>query len=463
MVIHIVALLLLTMIFLPSDGLDGETPLIGTTDWLDKLEELEELDVRDEPIQPVNIEVADLLSSGPEAETEDVEIYRFEEPAAALSVELGVGLARVPRNNLMAATGVSTTESLLDGRGEVKGRLVAEYGGSPGSERAVAWALEWLANHQMPDGSWDFNHAACRKCRNRCGNPGSLPQSQNAATGLALLPFLGAGQTHQSGQYKKEIAAGLGYLVERMKSDGSLLEGGGRMYGHGIAAIAICEAYAMTRDKKLRDPAQRSIEFICRAQDQVGGGWRYFPKQPGDTSVLGWQIMALKSGHLAYLRVPPTTVKKAYGFLDTVAIDGGSQYGYTDPEYGREATTAIGLLCRMYLGWKRDEPALERGIQWLSEQGPSQTDMYYNYYATQVMRHREGEPWEKWNAVMRDQLVDSQAVEGHEKGSWFFPARHGQVGGRLYCTSMAAMILEVYYRHLPLYRKQSTENDFRLD
>ena len=28
--------------------------------------------------------------------------------------------------------------------------------------------------------------------------------------------------------------------------------------------------------------------------------------------------------------------------------------------------------------------------------------MYYNYYATQVMRHWEGEEWEKWNKVMRD-------------------------------------------------------------
>jgi len=33
-------------------------------------------------------------------------------------------------------------------------------------------------------------------------------------------------------------------------------------------------------------------------------------------------------------------------------------------------------------------------------------------------------------------------------------------GGRLYCTSMAAMILEVYYRTLPLYSEQAVKDEF---
>jgi len=217
----------------------------------------------------------------------------------------------------------------------------------------------------------------------------------------------------------------------------------------------------MTHDKKLHVPAQASINFICYAQDPVGGGWRYKARQRGDTSVVGWQIMALKSGHMADLNVPPITVKRAFQYLDTVQADGGAFYGYQVPAQG-PATTAIGLLCRMYLGWKKDNPALQRGVAWLGSQGPSAVDMYYNYYATQVMRHWEGEPWEKWNSVMRDQLVDSQSRSGHEAGSWHFgKGDHGsEHGGRLYATSMATMILEVYYRHLPIYRKQSTAEDF---
>ena len=125
-------------------------------------------------------------------------------------------------------------------------------------------------------------------------------------------------------------------------------------------------------------------------------------------------------------------------------------------------TTAVGLLCRMYLGWKKDEPALERGVQRLSKMGPSPSNMYYNYYATQVMRHFGGEPWEKWNVKMRDQLVNTQSKNGHMKGSWFINGGHGKRAGRLYSTSMAPMMLEVYYRHMPIYGKQAAEEDFPL-
>jgi hypothetical protein len=173
--------------------------------------------------------------------------------------------------------------------------------------------------------------------------------------------------------------------------------------------------------------------------------------------------MALKSGRMSYLKVPPETVRGASQFLDSVADERGAKYGYTGPE-ARPSTTAIGLLCRMHLGWKLDDENLAKGIRYLDELGPSPRDMYYNYYATQVMHHYGRAPWKRWNSRMRDRLVHSQAGQAHEDGSWFMPDPHcsGQ-GGRLYCTAMAAMILEVYYRHLPIYRQESVEDDFPLN
>jgi len=235
------------------------------------------------------------------------------------------------------------------------------------------------------------------------------------------------------------------------------------MYSHGLAAIALCEAYGMTHDKQLQAPAQGSIAFIVYAQDPVGGGWRYAPKQPGDTSAVGWQIMALKSGHMSYLAVPPATVQGAIRFLDSVQANGGANYGYTGPGTG-PGTSAVGLLARMFLGWKKDNPGLKKGVEFLSRTGPSKSNMYFNYYATQVMRHWEGEEWKKWNEIMREQLVTSQSQEGHMTGSWFMEGNdHGsERGGRLYCTSMATMILEVYYRHMPVYAKAAADEDFPL-
>jgi hypothetical protein len=194
----------------------------------------------------------------------------------------------------------------------------------------------------------------------------------------------------------------------------------------------------------------------------VGGGWRYRARQPGDTSVVGWQFMALKSGHMAYLQVDPQTVRGTMKFLDSVQSNSGANYGYTGPGSGA-ATTSIGLLCRMYAGWKHDHPALERGAQWLGQQGPSPTDMYYNYYATQVLHHYGGELWEAWDKQMKEQLLKTQSHEGHQTGSWYFADPHGgDKGGRLYSTTMAAMTLEVYYRYSPIYQHTVVEEDFRL-
>ena len=108
-------------------------------------------------------------------------------------------------------------------------------------------------------------------------------------------------------------------------------DAGGQMYSHGLASIALCEAYAMTNDQQFQQPAQLSLNFIVYAQDPVGGGWRYQPQQAGDTSVVGWQLMACKSGHMAYLKVPRRPFSAPVKFLDFVQRQWRSKYGYTVP------------------------------------------------------------------------------------------------------------------------------------
>ena len=201
--------------------------------------------------------------------------------------------------------------------------------------------------------------------------------------------------------------------------------------------------------------------YIIRAQGS-DGGWRYTPGEKGDTSVLGWNLMALKSGSMAGMHIPATTTTGASRFLDTVAMDQGAVYGYDKPGRG-DAVTAIGLLSRMYLGWPHEQPQLAQGVQVLSKTGPAETNVYYNYYATQVMRHYGGDEWEQWNDKLRPQIVGSQVATGQATGSWFFEGDHGSLpGGRLYCTAMATMILEVYYRHMPIYGTEAADDAFPL-
>jgi len=338
-------------------------------------------------------------------------------------------------------------------------------GRSKESEQAVERALTWLVEHQRSDGSWSFDHRD-GPCRGRCNMHGSLDKSPYAATGMALLALLGAGHTHQQGEHKQAVQAGAAYLVgsiEVRNAKGSLHQPGGTMYGHAIATLAVCEAYGMTHDNDLREPAQRLVNFIVFAQDPVGGGWRYMPRQAGDTSVFGWQLLALKTAHEAYLRVPASTIKKAAHFLDGVQAGGGSTYGYTKPGDGM-ATTSIGLLSRMLLGAEQDDPALRRGIKKIAAHGPQRDNLYFDFFAAQVLHHAGGKPWEEWNPRLREWLVHAQESEGHAAGSWYVRrSPFAERGGRLYCTCLAALNLEIYYRRPPLYGPKLYEVEFPLE
>lgn len=374
-------------------------------------------------------------------------------------------LAKAGETGTSASSGRTARGSseLMDIRKDAD-TLALNSGGSRESQEAVALGLKWIAQHQYSNGGWNFNHTLAPQCKNKCGNPGASVKAVNGATAMALLPFLGCGQTHKKGDHKEVIYRGLKFLCAQMKLNssvggGSLHEPDGSMYSHGLATICLTEAYGMTKDKRLEKPAQLAVDFIQGAQDTNGGGWRYQPKQAGDTSVMGWQMSALKAGSLANLKMNPAVTENAMRFLDSVQADKGATYGYQSPGAG-PATTAIGLLCRMYCGWKHDNSALEDGIDKIAEWGPSNDNVYYNYYASQVMYHFGGESWEEWNSTMRDQLVKNQVRDknSHQLGSWT-PGRAGYTdrGGRLYETALSVLTLEVYYRYSPIYQNQNAK------
>jgi formylglycine-generating enzyme required for sulfatase activity len=330
--------------------------------------------------------------------------------------------------------------------------------GEEGEEKAtpIELALRWIADHQLPDGGWSFDLTTCAPCAGKCSHSGeSKGPDRCGATAMALLPFLGRGYTHREGPYRKQIDKGLGFLVGMVtEGQGKAYGIGGSLYSQGLAAIVLSECLAMSGDDRLRAPAQAAIDFIVHAQDPAGGGWRYSPRQPGDTSSFGWQVTALHSGHLGGLKVSPLAVRKAITFLDSVQADDGAGYGYTSPGE-RPGTSAVGLLCRTYLGWNQNHPALRRGVAKLAAIGPT-SDLYFDYYATRLMHYVEGDDWVAWNKRMKAMLVASQSTTGHEAGSWHdgVDGGHGaSTAGRLYCTSLAAMILEIPYRWLPIYQR----------
>lgn len=354
------------------------------------------------------------------------------------------------------------------GRRSAEGRGAAvRYGGaSSQSEAAVERGLRWLVAHQRDDGSWHFDHRT-DACMSYCTQPGS-EASTTAATAMALLPMLGAGYTHRQGEYQDLVQNGLDYLRKRgVTTSYGFDMRDGSAYGHALATIVLCESYAMTQDPALREPAQGALRFIEYVQDTKGGGWRYNPGEPGDTTVTGWMLMALKSGQMAKLQVATPAIFLAERFLSSVQNEDGSMYGYMTRQ-PRHTTTAEALLCRMYTGWRRDNPAIVKGVAHLTAWGPAKDDIYYDYYATQVMFHWAGPQWDAWNRKMRDFLIAAQDRAGHAAGSWYFEPKatdtvgriSSAAGGRLYATAMATMILEVYYRYTPLYSEGAVTSGF---
>jgi hypothetical protein len=374
--------------------------------------------------------------------------------------------------------GVGGSGSGFGGRGSGNRKaMLASGGGTKQSELAVLAALTWLARHQLSDGSWSLSGYKSRCKDTTCSGPGKAGDRSAAATALALLPFLGAGQTHESkGHYKNTVAAGIRFLLSNEKANGDLRIGGD-MYDQGLATIVLCECYGMSNAKEIRRAAQAALNFIVEAQNQRDGGWRYQPAQPGDLSVSGWQIMALKSGQMAYLTVPPSALENARKFLKTVAFEGHGpgRFSYlpgnafcdgivihegevVKNDDTHRAVTAIGLLCEEYMRMPRNDPAMVDGTAYLMKSLPDSgaRNVYYWYYATQVMHNQLGPDWDAWNRKMRHVLIHTQCKEGCATGSWdpHKPTNDmwGDVAGRLMVTSLSALTLEIYYRYLPLYK-----------
>lgn len=367
-------------------------------------------------------------------------------------------------------------------RGSIGGRLTSEskqalldfYGGTAESEAAVMRGLRWLAAHQQTNGSWNLKDygAGIANCDCVSEFEKGAQDCTTAGTAFGILPFLGAGVTHTRApkdppvleSYMPVVERGLIFLARNQvrskdNKDGFL---GGSMYAHAIATLALCEAYGLSRDDRLRLNAQLAIKYLLNAQHEAGGGWRYNPGQAGDMSVTAWVFLAIRSAQLSGIDVLKPPLTRAARFVDSCAAGPEdakmSRYAYQPGQAATLTMTAAGLLTRQYLGWGRDHPDLIAGTKYLMENLPPESgnslgQIYYYYHATQVLHHMEGPEFDLWNYRMREHLIRTQEQSGHQVGSWNPQGTdRGERGGRMYATAMSLLTLQVYYRHLPMYR-----------
>lgn len=333
----------------------------------------------------------------------------------------------------------------------------------------IGRAQAWLASTQAEDGGWSIEPAAAasKRAKGAAAAEEAPYLGRSGATALAVLCLLPPPEERDGRKPSSALAKGITYLKHAQSAGaegkGDLRGEGGTTLDHALATAALAEAYAALRDESLARPAQEAVDLLQKGQDE-SGGWRLRPEAPADLGTTAAALHAIRAAHLAYLKLESKRVARAIQFLDRLQSEDCAAYGFVaagnDP-----AASAIGLLCRVHLGWKRDDPKVAAGAARMAKQGWSESDPLANYVATLYL-HQVGDfvANRDWERAASDRLLRSQ-VEGAtpetpEAGSWNPPAGpFGEAGGRHLQTCLSCLTLAAILSPLPIDRR-AVSDDF---
>ena len=327
--------------------------------------------------------------------------------------------------------------------------------------KMAANAVAWLVRHQDEDGRWDADGFMKHdKDGEVCDGPGNATYDVGV-TGLALLALLAEGNTMRAGTHRDSVRRAVNWLQEQQQENG--LFGTNTtadfIYGHAIAAYAMCEAYGLADHRQIRLTAQKGLDYIAAHRNPYGV-WRYQPRNnDNDSSVTTWCLLACASGKFFGLQVDEAAFKAVAVWFDGVTgSDGRAGYAKVDdpssrmpgdhktrfpPERG-EAMTAAALLCRYSMG-AEESPLMQASAdllvgkppRWDPEQGA--IDEYYWFFGTKALWYAGGRHWAEWQRRLGEALSTSQRRDGNFSGSWDPVGVWGETGGRLYTTALLAL------------------------
>lgn len=317
---------------------------------------------------------------------------------------------------------------------------------SPGStEYAVLNALNWLVSTQNKDGSW-----------------GDGTNSNRAETGMALLAFLGHGETTASYEYGKTVTRGFNFLITEMQATNRTIQiGQPSAIEHAIATWALCEGYNMMWNPALNAPAEEALAVIVKGQRASGlwGGTYHQGEGEDDIEASIWQFIALTSG----LKMG----SKSEGLRECRERASREMKKLLEAQPPPDATAGL-VLC-LQLSGKTKTEVFQKTLASLATVVPDWANPTFNdpifswNLITQAVFQKGGEPWIRWNRLFAPMLVQNQKAfrdkDGEVIGYWDSPGARERFG-RVYSTALSVMMLEVYYRFLPLfYHRQSDEGN----
>lgn len=298
---------------------------------------------------------------------------------------------------------------------------------------AINNGLRFIAAQQKDDGSF--------------GN-----DTHQAAVGL--MAFLLQGHIPGQGEYGDVMEGCISYLIRKGEEQDGFLGSGthnGGMYEHGLAVLALSEAWGQSKNPKIREVLREAVNVLLRSQNEKGG-WRYSPKiMPADISVTAMQLVGLCSAREAGIAVPQKSIDKAAEYILSCQEEESGGFGYSAPSKPGFPRSAAGTLALMLSG-KREHHSVRRGIMYLKDAEDSKfnpeesKEAYYysHYYAIQSMYQSSENDFKIWYPKIIKELLRAQEPNGS-----IGTRGHGAV----YSTSMSILVLGVPYRYLPIYQR----------
>jgi squalene cyclase len=300
------------------------------------------------------------------------------------------------------------------------------------TEAAIQRGLQFLKSSQGQDGRWDASDT------NWVGY-----------TAFSMIAFMLNGHCPNKKQpYGETLTRAVDALLKEPEGQvtGYI---GANMYSHGLATLALSEAWGQTdKDDKIQEALKAAVKVILRAQNEAGG-WRYNP-QPADAdvSVTAMQVVALAAARQAGIFVPDETITRAVRYVNMChqTESGGFSYeaGLGPPGFSRTAAATFSL---MMLG-RHEFKEVKDGVRYLQKEAPTAvkgTDhyMYGHYYAALVMYQAGSQEFKDWYPRIRDVMLSKQAANGS----------FAQGGRSTYDTAIALIILSIPYGYVPAYQR----------
>ncbi len=349
-------------------------------------------------------------------------------------------------------------------------------------DATVDKALDYLANHQSSDGSFETAGLA-----------------RPAVTSLCVMAFLSRGHQPGTGKYGGNIERAIDYVLQFQDPESgaifpaSALNAGGiasrsANYTHGICSTMLADVFPMTGrlqyarataeteaavlDRRRHDQIERavrkSIAYVRKEQSKAKavfgeqGGWRYVEsnfRNESDLSVTAWMIMFLHSARKSGFKVPDSMIKGGLRFVHRAYNKKRHGFVYVLSESHRHATRATvggGILC-LLLGGEAVGPQVKDAAAWILKQPfqpynrswpPGDRYHYSAFYCSQAMGLLGGSYFREFYPNLLHVLAENQ----HSDGSWDPESFSSDtVFGEVYSTALAVLALSPPYERLQTY------------